>query len=175
MWRTVTISSALLLIAFLVSAQDAQNAPQPTPNGTYFSIPLDAAHRENPVRSSPESLARGKRQYGFDCAMCHAKNGSGTGDVAADMKLKMHDESDPATLKDRTVGELFYIIKKGKDQMPAEGDRVKDETVWDMVNYIRTFPKKSGAVSAKPAEEKPAEGKPADAKPADTATEKAPN
>jgi mono/diheme cytochrome c family protein len=175
MWRTATISSALLLIAFLVSAQDTQTAPQPTPNGTYFSIPLDAAHRENPVKSTPESIARGKRQYGFDCAMCHAKNGSGTGDVAADMKLKMHDESDPATLQARTDGELFYIIKKGKDQMPAEGDRVKDETVWDMVNYIRTFPKKSGAASGKPAEEKPAEGKPADAKPADTATEKAPN
>jgi mono/diheme cytochrome c family protein len=155
MWRTITISSALLLIAFLVSAQDTQNAPKPaTPNGTYFSIPLDAAHRDNPVKSSPESLARGKRQYGFDCAMCHGKDGSGTGDVAADMKLKMHDQSDPVTLKDRTDGELFYIINKGKDQMPAEGDRVKDEIVWDMVNYIRTFAKKSGATTPKPAETK---------------------
>lgn len=165
MWRTLTITSALLLIAFLVSAQDTQNAPKPTTDGAYFSIPLDAAHRENPVKSTPESLARGKRQYGFDCAMCHAKDGSGAGDVAADMKLKMHDETAPATLKDRTDGELFYIIKKGKDQMPAEGDRVKDETVWDMVNYIRSFAKKGGA---------PAD-KPADAKPADTASEKAPN
>ena len=160
-----------------VSAQDTQNAPKPTPTAIYFSIPLDAAHRENPVKSTPESLARGKRQYGFDCAMCHAKDGSGTGDVAADMKLKMHDESDPATLKDRTDGELFYIINKGKDQMPVEGDRVKDETVWDMVNYVRSFPKKSGA-AAKPAEMKPADqsdAKPADAKPADTAAEKSPN
>jgi mono/diheme cytochrome c family protein len=175
MWRTVTISSALLLIAFLVSAQGTQNAPKPTNNGTYFSIPLDAAHRENPVKSSAESLARGKRQYGFDCAMCHAKDGSGTGDVASDMKLKMHDESDPVTLKDRTDGELFYTIKKGKDQMPAEGDRVKDETVWDMVNYIRSFAKKGGAAATKPTEEKPSESKPAEAKPADTAPEKTPN
>jgi mono/diheme cytochrome c family protein len=175
MWRTLTVTSALLLIAFLVSAQDTQNAPKPTPNGTYFSIPLDAAHRENPVKSTPESLARGKRQYGFDCAMCHAKDGSGTGDVAADMKLKMHDESNAATLKDHTDGELFYIIKKGKDQMPAEGDRVKDETVWDMVNYIRTFAKKGGSAAAKPEEAKPTEEKPAEVKTADTATEKAPN
>jgi len=169
MWRTLIISS-LLLIAFLVSAQDAQNAPKPAPDGTYFSIPLDAAHRGNPVKPTPESLARGKRQYGFDCAMCHAKDGSGTGDVAADMKLMMHDESNPETLKDRTDGELFYIIKKGKDQMPPEGDRVKDEAVWDMVNYIRSFPKKGGAATAKAAGEKPAE-----TKSADTATEKAPN
>jgi mono/diheme cytochrome c family protein len=164
MWRTITISSALLLIPFLVSAQNTQNAPQPSTSNSISAIPLDAAHRENPVKSTPESLARGKRQYGFDCAMCHAKDGSGTGDVAADMKLKMHDESDRATLKDRTDGELFYIIKKGKDQMPAEGDRVKDETVWDMVNYIRSFPKKSTTAVQPP-----------DSKPADTAPEKATN
>ena len=178
MWRTITISSALLLIAFLVSAQDTQNAPKTATPNSISAIPLEAAHRENPVKSSPESLARGKRQYGFDCAMCHAKDGSGGGDVAADMKLKMHDESDPTTLKDRTDGELFYLIKKGKDQMPAEGDRVKDETVWDMVNYVRSFPKKSGT-AAKPAEtkpvEQPADAKPADAKPADTEAEKSPN
>ena len=47
-----------------------------------------------------------------------------------------------------------------------------------MVNYIRTFPKKSAA-AAKPTETKPAnqpaDAKPADAKPADTAAEKSPN
>ena len=175
MWRTLTVLSALLLIAFLVSAQDAQNAPQPATPPNLYAIPLDAAHKENPVKSSPESLARGKRQYGFDCAMCHGKNGDGGGDVAADMKLKMHNQSDPATLSGRTDGELFFIIKKGKDQMPPEGDRVKDETVWDMVNYVRTFAKKSGAATAKPTEEKPAEATPAETKPADTASEKAPN
>jgi mono/diheme cytochrome c family protein len=82
--------------------------------------------------------------------MCHGKEGNGKGKVAIEMKLKMNDETDPATLKDRTDGELFYIIKKGKDQMPPEGDRVKDETVWDMVNYVRSFAKKTD----KPAEEK---------------------
>jgi mono/diheme cytochrome c family protein len=141
MWRTITISSALLLIAFLVSAQNTQNAPQPSTSNSISAIPLDAAHRENPVKSSPESLARGKRQYGFDCAMCHAKDGSGTGDVAADMKLKMHDQSDRATLKDRTDGELFYIIKNGHNDMPAEGPRVKPEEAWDLVNYVRSFAK----------------------------------
>ena len=60
MWRTITISSALLLIAFLVSAQDTQNAPKPTTSNSISAIPLDAAHRENPVKSSPESLARGR-------------------------------------------------------------------------------------------------------------------
>lgn len=176
MWRTLTIVAALLLVAFLVSAQNTQTPPKPAPTNNLYTIPLDAAHKENPVKSSGESLARGKRQYGFDCAMCHGKNGDGSGDVAADMKLKMHNQIDPATLSSRTDGELFYIIKNGKDQMPPEGNRVKDETVWDMVNYVRTFSKKGVVVPDKPSDA-PTADKPADTsdKPAAPAEEKAPN
>ena len=150
MWRTLPVLSTLLLSAFLVSAQDKQAPPKSGSNSPYCTLPLDAARKENPVRPTPESLARGKKQYGYDCVMCHGKEGNGKGDVAIEMKLKMNDETDPATLKDRTDGELFYIIKKGKEQMPPEGDRVKDETVWDMVNYVRSFAKKTD----QPAEQK---------------------
>lgn len=62
----------------------------------------------------------------YPCVMCHGKNGDGKGDVAADLKLKMRDESDPATLKDLSDGALFYILTKGKDQMPPEAGRGKD-------------------------------------------------
>jgi hypothetical protein len=61
----------------------------------------------------------------------------------------MHDRNDPATLKDRTEGKLFYIIKNGKNQMEREGDRVKAEEDWDMVNYVRIFARKKGAVEEK--------------------------
>lgn len=54
------------------------------------------------------------RQYDYNCAMCQSKGGDGKGDVATDMKLKMRGRTDPATLKDRTDGELFYIIKNGR-------------------------------------------------------------
>ena len=53
--------------------------------------------------------------------MCHGATGDGKGDVAADMNLK--DYRDPDALKDLTDGELFYIIKNGKGEMPSEGDR----------------------------------------------------
>jgi mono/diheme cytochrome c family protein len=170
MWRNLAIVSVGLLMAVFLVAQNTQTAPSNSAS-SYYTIPLQAAHQENPVKASPESLARGKKQYGYDCAMCHGKDGAGKGDVAADMKLAMHDETDPATLKARTDGELFYIIKNGKDQMPAEGDRVKVEMVWDMVNYVRSFAKKGAAPADKPAEEKSGE-KGLEAKPTD---EKAPN
>ena len=75
--------------------------------------------------------------------MCHGKDGDGKGDVGADMKLKVSDFTDPTTLKERTDGELFYIIKFGKADMPPEGARVKTDELWDLVNYIRSLAKKS--------------------------------
>jgi hypothetical protein len=58
------------------------------------------------------------------------------------MKLKVSDFTDPATLKDMTDGELFYIIKVGKGDMPPEGARVKTDELWDLVNYVRSLAKK---------------------------------
>jgi mono/diheme cytochrome c family protein len=83
--------------------------------------------------------------YGYDCAMCHGDSGNGKGDLAADMKLQLADFSDPKSLQGKTDGELFYVIKNGKGQMPAEGTRAKPDQIWNMVNYIRSLAK-----SAKP-------------------------
>src|SRR4029077_20183615 len=139
---------ALLPLGFVVSAQDKQPTAKSASGSPINSIPVDAAKRENPVKSTEESLARGKKQYGYDCAMCHGKTGNGKGDVAADMKLAMNDETNSSVLKDRTDGELFYIIQKGKDQMPPEGARVKDETIWDRVIYVRSWAKKPADTAA---------------------------
>jgi mono/diheme cytochrome c family protein len=107
-----------------------------------FKIPPEAAKQANPVKASPESIALGKKKYAVDCAMCHGKTGDGKGDLAADMNLKIPDYHDPAALKDKTDGELFYIIQKGKGDMPAEGDRAKKDDIWNLVNYIRSLAKK---------------------------------
>ena len=89
------------------------------------------------------SLAHAKKIYGYDCAICHGANGDGKGDVVADLKLKMKDYTDPAALKDLTDGELFYIIRNGRGQMPQEEvGRAKDEDVWNMVVMVRSFAKK---------------------------------
>jgi mono/diheme cytochrome c family protein len=77
--------------------------------------------------------------------MCHGKDGDGKGDLAADMKVKLLDYTDPAALKDKTDGELFYIIKNGKGEMTGEGDRLKPDEMWNLVNYVRSFSKNSAA------------------------------
>ena len=90
-------------------------------------MPVEAAKQPNPVKPTPESLARAKKWWTLDCAMCHGKDGDGKGETARDMKLTIVDFTNPATLKDRTDGELYYIIKHGHQEMPpkAHGLRLK--------------------------------------------------
>jgi mono/diheme cytochrome c family protein len=130
-------------IFFLTPSVFTQQSTAPAPqNPSYVAIPVEAARQQNPVKSSPESLARAKKWWTMDCEMCHGKAGDGKGDTAKDMKLNMMDFTNPDTLKSRTDGELFYIIKNGHNDMPAEGPRVKPEEAWDLVNYVRSFSKK---------------------------------
>jgi mono/diheme cytochrome c family protein len=132
MVKPALIFSLLLLALSIAAQQNSSPASQKSTN--YDTVPVTDANKSNPVKPTPESVARGKKQYGYDCAMCHGSEGNGKGDVAAGMNLKMHDWTNPATLKDCTDGELFYITKTGKGDMPPEGDRVKPEQIWDLVN-----------------------------------------
>jgi mono/diheme cytochrome c family protein len=138
--RTPLILLLLLFLVFALWAQkDQPPAKTPTPES---KIPPEDAAKANPVKPTAESLAKGKKLYGYDCAMCHGKDGDGKGDMASDYK-NVTDFTNPESLKDRTDGELFYITRNGKgDNMPPEGDRAKNEDIWNMVNYIRAFKKK---------------------------------
>jgi cytochrome c5 len=106
------------------------------------AAPAPAAPAVNPVKPTPEGLARAKKVWGYDCAMCHGEKGNGKGDVVEAMKLTMKDYTDPAALKDMTDGQLFDIIKNGKGQMPGEGDRTKPDDVWNLIILIRSMSKK---------------------------------
>jgi mono/diheme cytochrome c family protein len=123
-----------LLLAFSFQ----QPAPTPAPS----VIPAEAARMVNPVKPTPESQIHAKKVYGYDCAMCHGESGNGKGDLVGDMKLTLKDYTDPAALKDLSDGQIFYIIKNGKGQMPGEGDRAKPEDIWNMVIYVRSLAKK---------------------------------
>ena len=132
----VAICAAICLFGFAALAQKPKEPP------AEFKIPPDAATKSNPVKPGADSLARGKKLYGYDCAMCHGKSGDGKGDMASDMK-NIQDFTKPEALKGRSDGDLFYIIRNGKgEDMPPEGDRAKDDDIWHLVNYVRSLAKK---------------------------------
>ncbi len=140
---------ALALTLFLLLACfSAAQETKPAPKTVYSPVPVKAARETNPVKSTPESLAEGKKIYGYDCAQCHGVTGDGKTDVAKDLKIP--NLANPALLKDHTDGELFYILKNGHANMPPEGDRVKPEQLWDLVNYVRSLSRKQPSAEPKP-------------------------
>ncbi len=140
--RLALVLPAVLLFA---TALPAQQTPPQTPAKVtpYSAIPFEEAKRPNPVKPDGDSIARAQKWWSIDCAMCHGKSGDGKGETAKDMKLTIVDFTDPATLKERSDGEIFYIIKNGHQDMPPEGGRVKTEENWDLVNYVRSLAKKN--------------------------------
>jgi mono/diheme cytochrome c family protein len=148
-WKHIFSLSILLLFGISVLAQQTEGPAETAPSAAY-KIPPEAVKQTNPVKPAPPSLAQGKKMYGYDCAMCHGNEGDGKGDLVSSMNLKLSDFREPASLKDTTDGELFYIIKNGKGQMPPEGDRAKPDEVWNMINYIRSFARKEAPPKEKP-------------------------
>ena len=136
--KTALVVFALLFLACVLGAQQT---PPPAKPPADSKISAEDAQKENPVKPTPESLAKGKKTYAIDCAMCHGDTGDGKGDLAADLK-NVTDFTAPDALKNRTDGELFSILRKGKGDMPPEGDRAKNDDIWNLVNYIRSLVKK---------------------------------
>jgi mono/diheme cytochrome c family protein len=152
MLKPCLIVSVFALLGVAALSQEAPSAPAAPPAAapSQSNVPAEYVSKANPVKPTAESQARAKKMYGWDCAMCHGDNGDGKGDVAAEQKLPMHDYRDPASLKALSDGEIFYIIKTGKGQMPSEGDRAKPDEIWNLVIYLRKMSNGQNAASAQP-------------------------
>ena len=94
--------------------------------------PADIATMVDPVRATAESLAQGKKYYGYDYAMRHGQSGDGKGE--ADTGDKLPDFTNPDSLKDQRDGESFCSLKTGKGHMPLERIRVSPNELWNLVN-----------------------------------------
>jgi mono/diheme cytochrome c family protein len=125
-----TVAVVLILAAI---AQEPQTPPK--------ASDTPGKQLVNPVKPTAESLAEAKKYYGYDCALCHGENGDGKGPVAIDEKFNLKDFRDPATLKDKTDGELFDLLKNGKDHMPLERVRQTPNELWSLINYVRSMSK----------------------------------
>jgi cytochrome c5 len=105
---------------------------------------------------SPEALAKAKKVYNLDCALCHGATGDGKTDLAKDMQLTMADWTDPKSLAGQSDQQLFDTIRKGKGKMPPEDEsRAKNDEVRDLVMYVRTLAKEGAAAPAAPATGQP--------------------
>jgi mono/diheme cytochrome c family protein len=133
MLKSFLLLSAAGLFAFspaLIQASASQDAA-PAPAASHAGAP-------NPVKPTPEAQARAKEIYEIDCAMCHGDNGNGQTDLGKSMSLNMVDFTDGKAMSAKSDGDLFDIIRNGKDKMPPEAaGRANDNIVWNLIIYIR--------------------------------------
>ncbi len=97
------------------------------------------ADSRNPFPPDAESLRIGAKVYEDTCQACHGETGLGDGPagVALDpppgnllVHVPLHSDS-----------ELFGFVDEGipGTAMAALGERLSDDEIWHVVNYIRTF------------------------------------
>lgn len=130
----------LLLPAVVFIAIGA--APNPSP------APQEGTAAKKTANSGNPTMVRAKEIYSFDCAICHGPNGNGKTDLAKDMQLNLTDFTDPKTFEGKSDDQLFDLIRKGKDKMPAEdAARAKPDEIKAIVQYIRTFSKDQPAAT----------------------------
>ena len=102
----------------------------------------DAAKVKNPIASSPESITAGQVVF-RKCAPCHGNMGQGGpgNDLIPPAPSLVDDMWDHGS----TDGEIFNNIKNGIGpdfNMVPWKDMLKDEDIWNVVNYIRSIHKK---------------------------------
>jgi len=122
-----------------------------TAASTGFALPPQEAGASK--KTSPEQLAKAKKVYNLDCALCHGETGDGKTDIAKDMQLTLDDWTDPKTLSSQSDAALIDIIRKGKGKMPPEDTgRATNDEVKGLVLYIRKLAKDQAApATAQPA------------------------
>jgi mono/diheme cytochrome c family protein len=102
-----------------------------------------AAAMKNPVAASAESVAAGQDTYRKSCAPCHgikAEGGSGN-----DLIPESPDLTDEVWDHGSTDGAIFDNIKNGVPpnfNMTPWKDQLKDDQIWNVVNYLRSIAKK---------------------------------
>jgi len=125
---------AALLAGTLAAAAAAQPLHPPEPRQAAEGQVL-----ENPVPPTADSIATGRQRYVFMCRECHGNTGLGDGDMAH-AGGDIPDFTDDVWLHGSRDGDLFRVIKEGVTaDMQPYADRLDDEDIWHVVNYLRTL------------------------------------
>ena len=101
----------------------------------------DARDLRNPLARA-QGLDAGKQVYTVNCAVCHGPAGRADSHVAqrlaASQAPKPVDFTE-ARAKNRTDGQLFWLISNGVGNMPPFGTLLTENERWAVVHVIRDF------------------------------------
>ena len=136
-------------------AAELQRAGQPTLSAT-FALPIAAPGEVggplNPLSADRPTRAAGQRLYADHCAVCHGASGQGDGPLAAGLTPRPGDLTQHMLPGKHTDGQAFLWIKGGfpNSAMPAWGNRLADQQIWQIVAYLRSLAQPLAATAAAP-------------------------
>lgn len=100
-----------------------------------------AGELQNPLPSTPQTLARARQLYRVNCSVCHGAEGRGDGPMVAYFQQAGPsvpvDFANPR-VRARKEGELYWILTNGLGNMPRFGLLLTPEERWAVVHFIRS-------------------------------------
>ena len=97
----------------------------------------DASSLPNPVAGTDEALQRARDLARVNCAACHGVDGHGQGPVAAYFTPVRPVDFRSDRVRNRSDGQLFWIVANGLGNMPAFRDLLSEQDLWTLVLFIR--------------------------------------
>lgn len=128
--------------AALVTAEEEDPLKKRVP----FGVRTEVESMKNPVAMTLENVSKGKELFQGKglCFKCHGPEGKGNGKLAAFLDPSPRNFTNVEWQKNRSDGELLWIIKNGSEgtgmasMAPSE---ITPEEAWYVISYIRTLGK----------------------------------
>ena len=138
--RRAAVAAVGLAVACLLPAAPA--AAQAGPTAAAQAEQQEQSEPQavaNPIESTAESRGIGRQRYVFMCRECHGNRGRGDGDMAHAGGVPS-DFTDDVWDHGESDGEIFAVIKEGVSaDMQGYANRLSDEEIWHVVNYIKSL------------------------------------
>jgi cytochrome c oxidase cbb3-type subunit 3 len=135
--RFPDVATTALLLALLLSTPACERERRSFASPSEPTVANAAQALRGPFEGNAYGISQGKELYRyFNCVGCHSQGGGGMGPALMDNVWRYG--SAPEDIK-------ASIVDGRPNGMPAFGDRITDDQIWQLVAYVRSL---SGLVRA---------------------------
>ncbi|HEX2913927.1 MAG TPA: cbb3-type cytochrome c oxidase subunit II [Chloroflexia bacterium] len=105
-------------------------------------VPPTWVNTHSAVPPTQRSLLHGKQIFTTNCIGCHGTSGAGDGPASTYLEPKPFNFTNADVQKQHSEGQYYHFILFGLpgSAMPAWGDYLTVQDIWDVINFLRTIP-----------------------------------
>ena len=128
--KIMPLCIGFIILALVVMAQSSP-----------WVAPSSANDIKNPFGQDEDATKKGKKLYNQFCGICHGDKGKGDG-IAGVALTPRPGNFTADKVQSQTDGAIFWKIRTGNPPMAPYKGIIKDDEIWALINYIRTFSNK---------------------------------